>query len=121
MELTDDEIIDRVLLRGSGFQGGKQRIVDFFSEEHTAKEKADFLKNEYGTGGSSVTFTDNLSGFENHDSKGVSIDLYKTDKKINLSWAKVASSIETLIDNGKYFEPQYKNDHPPVRKATQGK
>jgi adenine-specific DNA methylase/uncharacterized protein YqiB (DUF1249 family) len=118
MELTDAEIIEKVLLRGSGFEGGKQRIVDFFSEEHTAKEKADFLKNVYGTGGSSVTFSDDLSGFENHDSKGITIDLYKTDKEIHLSWAKVASGIDALIDNGKYFEPRYKNDNPPTRKAV---
>lgn len=118
MELTEDELIEKVLLRGSGFEGGKQRIVDFFSEEHTAKEKADFLKNEYGTGGSSVTFSDDLSGFENHDSKGITIDIYKSDKEIHLSWAKVASSIEALIDNGKYFEPRYKNDNPPTRKTV---
>lgn len=118
MELTDNELIEKVILRGSGFEGGKQRIVDFFSEEHNAKEKADFLKNEYGTGGGSVTFTDDLSGFENHDSKGITIDLYKTDKEIHLSWAKVASGIDALIDNGKYFEPRYKNDNPPTRKAV---
>ncbi len=117
MDLSDDEIIEKVLLRGSGFEGGKQRIVDFFSEEHTAKEKVDFLKREYGTGGSSITFSDNLSGFDNHDSKGISIDIYEVDKKIHLSWSKVASGIEALIDNGKYFEPRYKNDKPPVRKG----
>jgi uncharacterized protein YqiB (DUF1249 family) len=118
MELTDAELIEKVMLRGSGFEGGKQRIVDFFSEEHTAKEKTDFLKNEYGTGGSSVTFSDDLSGFENHDSKGITIDLYKTEKEIHLSWAKVASGIDALIENGKYFEPRYKNDNPPTRKAV---
>jgi len=118
MELSDDEMIEKVLLRGSGFESGKQRIVDFFAEEHSAKEKADFLKNEYGTGGSSVTFSENLSGFENHDSKGIAIDVSKTDKEIRLSWAKVASGIEALIDNGKYFEPRYKNDTPPTRKLA---
>ncbi len=118
MELTDVELIEKVMLRGSGFEGGKQRIVDFFSEEHTAKEKADFLKNEYGTGGSSVTFSDDLSGYENHDSKGITIDLYKSDKEIHLSWAKVASGIDALINNGKYFETRYKNDNPPTRKAV---
>ncbi|PKM56013.1 MAG: helicase [Firmicutes bacterium HGW-Firmicutes-5] len=118
MDLSDDEMIEKVLFRGSGFESGKQRIVDFFAEEHTAKEKADFLKNEYGTGGSSVIFSENLSGFENHDSKGITIDVYNADKEIRLSWAKVASGIEALIDNGKYFEPRYKNDNPPTRKRA---
>ncbi|MBF4692320.1 DEAD/DEAH box helicase family protein [Fusibacter sp. Q10-2] len=117
MEFTDDDLIETVLLRGSGFEGGKQRIVDFFSEEHTAKEKADFLKNEYGTGGSSVTFSEDLSGFENHDSKGIAIELYKSDKEIHLSWSRVASGIDALMQNGKYFEPRYKNDKPPTRKS----
>ncbi len=116
--LSNEEIIETVLLRGSNFAGGKQRIVDFFADNHNAKEKADFLKNEYGTGGSSITFTESQSGFENHDSKGIKIDVYKVGEDIQLSWAKVAAGIERLIENGKYFEARYHNDEPPVRKAS---
>ncbi len=116
--LSNEEIIETVLLRGSNFAGGKQRIVDFFADNHNAKEKADFLKNEYGTGGSSITFSENQSGFENHDSKGIKIDIYKVDEDIKLSWAKVAAGIEYLIENGKYFEARYHNDEPPVRKVS---
>jgi N12 class adenine-specific DNA methylase/adenine-specific DNA methylase len=116
--LSNEEIIETVLLRGSNFAAGKQRIVDFFADNHNAKEKADFLKNEYGTGGSSITFSESQSGFENHDSKGIKIDVYKVGEDIQLSWAKVAAGIERLIENGKYFEARYHNDEPPVRKAS---
>lgn len=110
--ITDNEIIEKVLLRGSGFEGGKQRIIDFLAEEHSGKEKTDFLKNEYGTGGSSVTFSETLSGFENHDSKGIEIKVYEDNLNIKLSWAKVNAGIEALIRNGKYFMRRYKNEKP---------
>ena len=118
MDVSDDEIIEKVLLRGSGFTNGKQRIVDFFAEDPTAKEKADFLKNEYGTGGSSVSFSETQSGFENHNGKGIAIEIYTGDRTINLSWSKVSTGIEALIQNGKYFESRYKNDNPPIRKGA---
>lgn len=113
--LSDDEIIETVLLRGSGFENGKQRIVDFFAEDHSIKERIDFLKNEYGTGGSSISFSDFSNGFENHDSKGISIEVYKESRNIVLSWSKAAAGIEALITDGRYFLPRYKNEKPPIR------
>ena len=110
--ITDDEIIEKVLLQGSGFADGKQRIIDFLADEHTGKEKADFLKNEYGTGGGSITFSEVLSGFANHDSKGIEIQVYEENRKIKLSWSKVNADIEVLIRNGKYFMSRYKNEKP---------
>lgn len=89
-EMSDDELIDKVILRGSGFTGGKQRIVDYFAEEESGTERSKFLKNEYGTGGASISFSDDLSGFENHDSKGIRIEIYEEDQEIKLSWPKVA-------------------------------
>ncbi len=112
----EEQDIEQTLLRGSGFVGGKQRIVDFFAEEHTSKEKQDFLKEEYGTGGWSETFEGNRRGFSNHDSKGIEIlnqGIY--GPAVRLSWAKVTKRIEELIENGKYFEKRYKLDKPPVR------
>ena len=114
--ITEEKAIEKVLLQGSGFEGGKQRIIDFFAEEHTGKEKINFLKNEYGTGGSSVTFSKNLSGFTNHNSKGIEIEVYENNEKIKLSWSKVNTSIEALIINGKYFMRLYKNEKPLTMK-----
>lgn len=115
-ELTDDEIIDKVLLRGSGFSRGKQRIVDYYDDEDNNTERSAFLKQEYGIGGSSMTFSDDLTGFENYDSKGIRIEIYEEDREIKLTWSKVAKRIDNLIEDGRYFEKRYKGDEPPVRK-----
>lgn len=123
--ITDEELINHELARGSGFENGKQRIVDFFSEDATAKEKAEFLKKEYGTGGG--TFLYNLSdnpstkkyeaiGYTDHDSKGIQLRI-NDGRVIKLTWSKAVKGIDRLIENGKYFEPRYKGDTPPIPKA----
>jgi N12 class adenine-specific DNA methylase len=111
-----EKIINQAILRGSGFQNGKQRIIDFFADNHTAKEKADFLKNEYGIGGSSMTMSDTLSGFLNYDGKGIRIEVYHHDS-IKLSWAKVANRIDALIASGEYFKKRYPSEKDLIAKA----
>jgi N12 class adenine-specific DNA methylase len=112
--------IEKTLLRGSGFENGKQRIVDFFAEEHTSKEKQLFLKDEYGVGGWSDTFLGNRSGFTNYNAKGIEIfDHGFSNPSINLTWSQVSKRIEVLIDNGKYFEKLYENDTPPIKPQNQ--
>ena len=115
--ISDEEIITKVILRGSGFENGKQRIIDYFSENHTAKEKAEFLKKEYGIGGSSIKFSDDVSGFENYDNKGIRIDVYEDNRKIKLSWSKVVTRVELLIQNGEYFKQRYKSEKPLESKS----
>ena len=92
--------IDRDLIRGNSFSGGKLRIYAFFTENHTTKEKADFLKEEYGIGGYAV------SGFwQSHDSKGIvySRGAPSDDPgKVVLTWSKVAKRIDELIAAGRY-------------------
>lgn len=114
--MNDDEIIEKVLLRGSGFEGGKQRIINFLAEEHIGKERTDFLQKEYGVGGGSITFSNTLSGFERHDSKGIEIEIYGENRNIKLTWAKVSAGIEALIDNGKYFNTRNKPDESQLPK-----
>ncbi len=111
-----EQDIERTLLKGSGFENGKQRIADFFSEEHTAKEKQDFLKQEYGIGGWSDTFFGNRSGTTWHSAKGIDIMVFGEDKpRIKLTWAQTAKRIETLINNGRYFEKLSRYDKPPIK------
>jgi hypothetical protein len=123
-DISDDELIRYELNRGSSFQNGKQRIVDFFAKEGTAKEKAEFLKNEYGTGGG--TFSYNISddpsvqkfemiGFQEHDSKGIRLRL-DDGRKIKITWSKAVKGIEQLIKSGDYLKPQYKGEVPPSSK-----
>ncbi|MGB3368174.1 MAG: class I SAM-dependent methyltransferase, partial [Acidaminobacteraceae bacterium] len=115
-DIDEDTIIDQAILRGSGFQNGKQRIIDFFADNHTAKEKADFLKDEYGIGGSSMTMSDTISGFLNYDSKGIKIDVYHHEA-IKLSWSKVAGHIDVLIASGEYYKKRYPSEKDIEPKA----
>lgn len=68
--ITDDEI-NESLSGGSGFSGGKARIYEYWQKGHSAKEKADFLKNEYGTGGRSHALSGASGSGEDHDAKGI--------------------------------------------------
>lgn len=98
--ITEDEK-DKLLTIGSGISGGKFRIEKFFSEEHTAKEKADFLKNEYGIGG-----TGRLGFNTWHDSKGLQYKkggLTSNDCEVLMKWNEVAKRIDVLIAEGKYI------------------
>ena len=102
MFITDDEI-DATIAGGSNVEGGKGRIYAFFTEAHNAKEKSDFLKNEYGTGGSSHAVS--RSGWEEHSAKGMKLQKHGcTD--VELPWKKVVPRIESLIRNDRYFTPE---------------
>ena len=102
MFITDDEI-DATLNRGSNIEGGKGRIYTYLTGAHNAKEKADFLKNEYGTGGSSHA----VSGQGWIDSSGKGIKLQKPEcANVELNWHKVLARFESIIRNGRYFTPE---------------
>ncbi len=113
-EITEQDAIDTVLLRGSGFAGGKQRIIDFFFANPANKDRADFLKKEYGIGGGAVYFTQTKSGYEDYDSKGIKISGF-VDEPIKLTWAVVAKRTGELIDSERYFEPRYPNEKPLIK------
>lgn len=101
--ITEDEI-DAAIAGGSSVAGGKGRIYHYFTTypPHSAKEKADFLKNEYGTGGRSHAVSGSDHSGESHDAKG--IQLQKGDApKVLLSWTQVANRVETLIRKDLYL------------------
>lgn len=105
--------IDRVLTRGSGFEEGKYRINQMFSKNTTLKEKVQFLKKEYGEGGSSPAV-----GFinVNYDAKGMSLSRFreigKDEIKITLKWDKVAKRIDELIQLDRYLNKKEKEYYP---------
>ena len=104
MFITEDEI-DATLTRGSSVEGGKGRIYEYFTGAHNSKEKADFLKNEYGISGSSHA----VSGQGWIESSGKGIRLQKPDcADVELNWSKVAANFESIIRNGRYFTPEEK-------------
>lgn len=102
--ITQDEI-DESLKRGSGFSDGKKRIYEFFTEKHDLKEQADFLKNEYGVGGSSHALSAARESGEWHDAKGMKYNKGNA-KEIQLSWSNVARKINDLIKKNRYIDEE---------------
>ena len=113
--ITQDEI-DEMLRSGSGIERGKKRISEFYAENHTQKERIEFLKNEYGWGGRAY------GGYsENHDGKGIaferSIDR-KVYDRITLSWSQVDHQISTLIRQNRYLTPEEQRRYAQERTDT---
>lgn len=113
--ITQDEI-DEMLRSGSGIERGKKRISEFYAENHTQKERIEFLKNEYGWGGRAY------GGYsENHDGKGItferSIDRTVYDR-ITLSWSQVDHQISTLIRQNRYLTPEEQRRYAQERTDT---
>ena len=115
------EAIDAVLRQGSGVQDGKYRIYLHFQQNASAKENAEFLKKEYGTGGHAPARPD-LDIDEWHDAKGVTLTTGKRtgpEAKIFLSWMKVQKRIGELIAAGRYLSDKEKEYLPAYRQQTE--
>ena len=112
--ITEDEI-DHALDRGSGVEGGKGRIYEYFTADHTGKEKAAFLKDEYGIGGRSHAVSGASHSGENHDSRGIT--LKKADcANVELSWTKVAARIDSLIQKDRFLSPREKERYAQLQR-----
>ena len=112
--ITEDEI-DHALDRGSGVEGGKGRIYEYFTADHTGKEKAAFLKDEYGIGGRSHAVSGASHSDESHDSRG--IVLKKADcANVELSWTKVAARIDSLIQKDRFLSPREKERYAQLQR-----
>lgn len=107
------EIIDTVLSKGSSFSEGKFRIYEHFQKSLSKKENADFLKNEYGWGGSYPTITG--TGIDElHDGKGIHISKKVKGEtvKVDLNWNQVEKRISELIKMDRYLNPKEKELYP---------
>ena len=114
--ITEDEIA-ATLTRGSNIEGSKGRIYAYFKEKHTPKEQADFLKKEYGIGGSSHAVSGASHSGEDHSGKGVS--LKKQDcPEIQLNWANVAKRISELIRKDRFLTPEEKTQYEQLQRQT---
>ncbi|MCM1136808.1 MAG: helicase SNF2, partial [Clostridium sp.] len=102
--ITEDEI-NAALSLGSSFSDSKRRIYNFFREKHTAKEKADFLKNEYGIGGGNNAFPGSFRSDEWHDGKGVKYSKPNCSN-VQLNWNMVAKRIDKMLEQGRYVTPE---------------
>ena len=101
--ITGDEIAAS-LANGSGFEGGKARIYEFFQTPHTPKESADFLKKEYGIGGHTHAVSRESGSYEDHGSKGITLRKAGC-ADVQMNWSKVASRISELVRTNRYLTP----------------
>ncbi|WP_408611230.1 helicase-related protein [Johnsonella ignava] len=102
--ITEDEM-DENLRRGSGISDGKKRIYNFFNENNSLQERAEFLKKEYGTGGHSHALSGARGSSEWHDAKGMKLEKENCGD-IFLNWNQAAKRIQTLIESGRYIEKE---------------
>ena len=113
--ITDDEV-NADLTRGSGFSGGKARIYNYWQENHSAKEKMDFLKHEYGTGGHSHACSGATHSGQDHDAKGIAYTKSGCDK-LQMSWAQVVQRIDGLMRKGRYLSPEEEAERQAIEEA----
>ena len=113
--ITDDEV-NADLTRGSGFAGGKRRIYEYWQENHSVKDKAEFLKHEYGTGGHSHACSGATHSGQDHDAKGVRYTKSGCDK-VQMSWTQVAQRIDTLMKKGRFLTPEEEAERQAIEDA----
>lgn len=111
--ITEDEI-GAALSGGSGMEGGKGRIYAFFQQPHTDKEKADFLRQEYGTGGRSHALSGAGGSWEDHDGKGLHYRKKDCDD-VRLTWDKTAKLVAGLIKKGRYLTETEREQYEKIQ------
>ena len=113
--MSQAEIENELRRHGSGFKGGKQRIMTLYQAQPDRSLRAKALAKEYGTGGHSHDFLDGSRGFVNHDWKGLEFDHYPDHQKITLKWAQVEQYIDLMIQSDRYLTDKEKEHYtPPV-------
>ena len=111
--LSQAEIENELRRHGSGFAGGKQRIMALYQTQPDRKLRAKALAKEYGIGGHSHDYLDGSSGFVNHDGKGLEFDRYPDHQKITLKWAQVEKYIDLMIQSDRYLTDKEKEHYSP--------
>ena len=113
--LSQAEIENELRKHGSGFMGGKQRIMALYQTQTDRNLRAKALAKEYGVGGHSHDFLDGSRGFVNHDWKGLEFDHYPDHQKITLKWTQVEKYIDLMIQSDRYLTDKEKEHYtPPV-------
>ena len=113
--LSQAEIENELRKHGSGFMGGKKRIMALYQTQPDRSLRAKALAKEYGIGGHSHDYLDGSRGFVNHDGRGMEFDHYPEHKKFTLSWTQVEKYIDLMIQSDRYLTDKEKEHYtPPV-------
>ena len=116
--LSQAEIENELRKHGSGFEGGKQRIMALYQTQPDRNLRAKALAKEYGIGGHSHDFLDGSRGFVNHDWKGLEFDHYPEHQKITLKWAQVEKYIDLMIQSDRYLTDEEKEQRTTVQEEN---
>ena len=111
--LSQAEIENELRKHGSGFEGGKQRIMALYQIQPDRKLRAKALAKEYGIGGHSHDYLDGSRGFVNHDGKGLEFEHYPDHQKITLKWTQVEKYIDLMIQSDRYLTDKEKEHYTP--------
>ena len=111
--LSQAEIENELRKHGSGFEGGKQRIMALYQTQPDRNLRAKALAKEYGIGGHSHDFLDGSRGFVNHDGRGMEFDHYPDHQKITLKWTQVEKYIDLMIQSDRYLTDREKEHYTP--------
>ena len=116
--LSQAEIENELRRHGSGFAGGKQRIMALYQTQPDRKLRAKALAKEYGIGGHSHDYLDGSRGFVNHDWKGLEFVHYPDHQKITLKWAQVEKYIDLMIQSDRYLTDEEKEQRTTVQEEN---
>ena len=116
--LSQAEIENELRKHGSGFAGGKQRIMALYQTQPDRKLRAKALAKEYGIGGHSHDYLDGSRGFVNHDWKGLEFVHYPDHQKITLKWAQVEKYIDLMIQSDRYLTDEEKEQRATRQEAS---
>ena len=116
--LSQAEIENELRKHGSGFMGGKQRIMALYQTQPDRSLRAKALAKEYGIGGHSHDFLDGSRGFVNHDGRGMEFDHYPEHKKFTLSWTQVEKYIDLMIQSDRYLTDEEKEQRTTVQEEN---
>ena len=115
--LSQAEIENELRKHGSGFMGGKQRIMALYQSQRDRNLRAKALAKEYGIGGHSHDYLDGSRGFVNHDGRGMEFDHYPEHEKFTLSWTQVEKYIDLMVQSDRYLTDKEKEHRAAVQEA----
>lgn len=107
------DYIKQVMLRGTGFEGGFDRVVQIFQNEMEAGKRTSLIKKEYGLGGASWPVDGmGLHGYDTYGSQGIRFQWRdeQGEAEGTLSWSSVEQEIGTLILTGEYKSRDRQNN-----------
>ena len=105
--ITEDEI-NAFLAGGGPYSDGRLATYSFFLTHTEKAERAVFLKDRYGVGGSSHALSRADNSHASYDGRGLELarGIYgKPDALVKLNWNQAAERVAKLIDQNLYLKP----------------